>query len=97
MEHAVKLSESIKPISYLKSHAAEVIGAVAAEGKTFIITQHGEAKAILQGIASYEQTHESFALLKLLAQSNHSLEEGRTKPAGKVLAELKRLIAERRK
>ena len=93
----MKLSESIKPISYLKTNTSEVIGAVAREGKTFIITQHGEAKAILQNIASYEQTQESLALLKLLAQSNRSLDDGRTKPASKVLAELRRLIAGRRR
>ena len=93
----MKLSESVKPISYLKSHASELVGEVVREGKTFIITQHGEAKAILQSIASYEKTQESLALLKLLAQSNRSLEEGRTKPAGKVLTELRRLIARRRK
>ena len=93
----MKLSESVKSISYLKARASEVLGQVATEGKTFIITQHGEAKAILQDIASYEQTQESLALLKLLAQSNQSLEEGRTKPANKVISELRRLIAERRR
>ena len=93
----MKLSESVRPISYLKAHTSEVIGEVASGHKAFIITQHGEAKAILQDIASYEQTQESLALLKLLAQSNRSLEEGRTKPASKVLSELRRLVADRRK
>ena len=93
----MKLSDSVKPISYLKAHTSEVIGEVVREGKTFIITQHGEAKAILQDIESYEQMQESLALLKLLSQSNRSLENGRTKPADKVFAELRRLIAERRK
>ena len=84
----MKLSESVKPISYLKARASEVLGQVATEGKTFIITQHGEAKAILQDIASYEQTQESLALLKLLAQSQQSAEAGRHKPIRKAFSDL---------
>ena len=56
-----------------------------------------EAKAILQDLTTYEQTQESLALLKMLAQSNRSLEAGRTKPASKVISELRRLVAERKK
>ena len=59
----MKLSESVKPISYLKSHTAEALRDVSEGQKTMIITQHGEAKAVLQDISSYEQTQESLALL----------------------------------
>lgn len=71
----MKLSESIKPISYLKAHASELIREVAIEHKTLIITQNGEAKAVLQDLQSYEQTQESLALLKMLAQSSKSKTE----------------------
>ena len=77
----MKYSDSIKPISYLKAHASEVIGEVSDKGETMIITQHGEAKVILQDIHVYEQMQESLALLKMLAQSSKSIEEGKYRPA----------------
>jgi len=90
----MKLSESVKPISYLKSHTAEVLRDVSEEQRTVVITQHGEARAVLQDIASYEQTQESLALLKMLAQSSKSLQEGRSKPLRKAFADVRKHIRE---
>jgi len=59
-----------------------------------VITQHGEAKAVLQDISSYEQTQESLALLKMLAQSSKSLQEGRSKPAKKAFSDIRKRIKE---
>jgi len=90
----MKLSESVKPISYLKSHTAEALRDVSEGRRTMVITQHGEAKAVLQDIASYEQTQESLALLKMLAQSTKSIQEGRTKPLKKAFADVRRHVRE---
>ncbi len=76
----MKLSEAIKPISYFKAHASEVLRDITKGNKTMVITQNGEAKAVLQDVRSYEQTQESLALLKILALSNRSMNEGRYKP-----------------
>jgi len=84
----MKLHESIKPISYLKAHASELIRDISVNRQTLVITQNGEAKAIIQDIATYEQTKESIALLKVLAQSTKSKREGRYKPARKVFKDL---------
>jgi len=70
-------SEDIKPISYFKSHASEVIKDVSDNRKTLIITQNGEAKVIVQDIRSFEQSQESLALLKILELSANNLKEGR--------------------
>ena len=70
-------SEDIKPISYFKSHASEVIKDVSDNRKTLIITQNGEAKVIVQDIRSFEQSQESLTLLKILALSANNLKEGR--------------------
>jgi prevent-host-death family protein len=85
----MKLSKSVKPISYLKSHTAEILREVSEGQRTMVITQHGEAKAVLQDIASFEQTQESLALLKMLAQSSKSIQEGRTKPVKKAFADVR--------
>ncbi|MDZ7802752.1 type II toxin-antitoxin system Phd/YefM family antitoxin [Thiohalophilus sp.] len=90
----MKLSESVKPISYLKSHTAEVLRDVSEGQRTMVITQHGEARAVLQDIASYEQTQESLALLKVLAQSSKSIQEGRSKPLKKAFADIRKRVRE---
>jgi prevent-host-death family protein len=66
----MKLSESIKPISYLKAHASELVRDVHANRKTLVITQNGEAKVVVQ---------ESMNLLKILAQSTASKSKGNYK------------------
>ncbi len=91
----MKLSGSVKPISYLKSHTAEALRAVSEGQRTMVITQHGEAKAVLQDIVSYEQTQESLALLKMLAQSAKSNKEGRSKPVNKAFADIRKQVKAR--
>lgn len=89
----MKLSEQVKPISYLKAHAPEVIRGLAETQEPVIITLHGEAKAVLQDIASYEQTQETLALLKMLALTTKAVEQGKVRPADESFARLRsRLI-----
>ena len=91
----MKLSECVKPISYLKSHTAEALREVSNGRQTMVITQHGEAKAVLQDIDSYEKTQESLAMLKLLAQSTKSKGEGRVKSAKKAFADVRKRVRNR--
>lgn len=77
----MKYSKAIKPISYLKAHASEVVRDVSNNHETMIITLNGEAKAVLQDIEVYEQNQESLSLLKILAQSSASLGKKKFKPA----------------
>ncbi len=85
----MKLSEAVKPISYIKSHASEVIREIAEGHGSVIITLNGEAKAILQDIREYEKTQESLALLKILAQSRKSQEAGKIKPLKDAVRDIK--------
>ncbi len=88
----MKLREAIKPISYLKAHASDILREIADSDKTYVITQNGEAKVVVQGVESYEQTQETLALLKMLAQSAKSLQEGRVRPIGKAFMDLGKRI-----
>ena len=63
----MKLSSQIKPISYLKAHAAEIVRNLGKKREPLVITQNGEAKVVIQDIESYEQTQETMALLKIMA------------------------------
>lgn len=92
----MKYSRSIKPISYLKAHASEVIRDITANKETMIITHNGEAKVIVQDIHVYEQTQESLALLKILAQSSASIKKGKYKPARKAFEDIQKKIDKRR-
>jgi len=92
----MKYSEAVKPISYFKAHASEIVKDVVENKKTMIITQNGEAKVILQDVRSYEQLQDSLALLKILALSNKSLNEGKVKPAEEAFAEIRSKIMNRK-
>lgn len=90
----MKFSESIKPISYLKTHASEVIRDVAENQKTLLITHNGEAKVILQDVKLYEKTQESIALLKILALSGKEIKQGKYNPVNKSLKNVKKRIVD---
>ena len=72
----MQLSESIKPISYLKTKTADVINSVNEKRQPIIITQNGEAKAIIQDIKSYESMRNSISLLKMIVQSEEDIQNG---------------------
>ena len=82
-------SSQIKPISYLKANAAEVLDRLAERREPMLITQNGEARAVIQDIASYEETQETLALLKVLALGNREVEEGRVRPLAEVVRRLR--------
>jgi prevent-host-death family protein len=85
----MRYASRVKPISYLKANAAEVLAELNELREPLIITQHGEARAVVQDIASYEQTQETLALLKILALGQQDAEAGRVKPALEVIERLK--------
>jgi prevent-host-death family protein len=85
----MRYSTQVKPISYLKAHAAEVLVQLAESREPLVITQNGEAKAVLQDVASFEETQETLALLKILALGNQEVAAGKVKPATEVIARLR--------
>lgn len=88
----MKLSASVKSISYLKSNAAEIIQNLTHNSQPLVITQNGEAKAVLQDIKSYEETQESLMLLKLLALSGASMRAGKVQPVKAAFTSLRKKI-----
>ena len=84
----MKYSTQIKPISYLKAHAADVVRDLAEQRQPMVITQNGEAKVVIQDIDSYDQTQQTMALLKILALGMQQVEEGKVIPAMNVVKKL---------
>lgn len=85
----MKFSSHIKPVSYLKAHVSEIIRQLGEHHQPLIITQNGEAKAIMQDIQSYEQQQETMALLKILALGNRQVEKGNVQPASKAFKSIR--------
>jgi len=85
MRHA----SQIRPISYLKANAAEVLRQLGEQRVPMVITQNGEAKAVLQDVASYDEAQETLALLKILALGNREIEQGQITPVAAAVDRLR--------
>lgn len=90
----MRYSTQIKPISYIKANAAEVLERLSETSDPIIITQHGEAKAVLMDIRAYEEAQETLAMLQLLALAEEDIKAGHTVDFNEVLDGLNAIIEE---
>lgn len=90
------LQHAVKPISYFKSHAADILNNLSTNHGSLVITQNGEARAVLQDICEYERTQESLALLKILALGRKDFESGNQKPVAAAFSSVRESIRQRR-
>ncbi len=88
----MKIYGQVKPISYLKARAPEVLRGLEEQKIPVVITLRGEAKAILQDVATYEETQETLALLKILALTNKGVEAGKVRPANEAFARIRKRV-----
>ena len=84
----MKYSTQVKPISYLKNNAAEIVATLAETREPLLITQNGEARLVVMDVDTWEQQEQTLALLKLLALGNRQIETGQFQPADAVFAAL---------
>lgn len=84
----MKLSTNVKPISYLKSHAAEIVKEITESREPLLITQNGVSSLVVQDVVSYEQTQQTIALLKMIALGRRQIEQGQVKPMSEVFSAL---------
>lgn len=84
----MKFSTQVKPISYLKNHAAEIVKDIQESRQPMLITQNGEAKLMVMDVPAYEEQEETLAMLKILAMGNREIEQGRFRNAMEVFAGL---------
>ncbi|HEX4029952.1 MAG TPA: type II toxin-antitoxin system Phd/YefM family antitoxin [Terracidiphilus sp.] len=89
----MRYSSQIKSISYVKSHAAELLDRIAEEREPIVITQNGEARAVLVDVHSYEESQETMALLRILAHGGKQVEAGQTLPADQVIANIRKRLS----
>jgi len=91
----MKLSEKIRPTTYLKDHVEEIVQELGENPATLVITQDGTAKAILQDIESYERNQETMNMLLIYAMGLRQIEEGKVRPAEDVMADLRQRMKEK--
>jgi len=85
----MRYETQVKSISHLKAKAAEVVREVCELREPVVITQHGEAKVVVQDVASWDATQETLALLKILALGQQDVEAGRTIPLNEAVARIR--------
>ena len=88
----MKLQEDIRPVTYLKSKAADLLEQINVTHRAVVITQNGEARAVLQDPESYEQMRRAIGLLKLVAQGEADVQAGRTVAADEVFTRLRKTL-----
>jgi len=93
----MKISSDIKPVSYLKSHAADILKQINETHRPVVITQNGEPKAVLQDPDSYDNMRNAIGLLKLISQGEEDIKRGRMKSQEKVFQNIEKLLAKKDK
>ena len=88
----MKLSTAVKPISYLKTHASELIRDIVSTQQALVVTHNGEAKVVVQDNRSYEKMQETLALLKILTGSKQNIKRVKVKSIEKAFGSLEKRI-----
>ena len=90
----MKVASDIKPVSYLKSHAADILKQINETHRPMVITQNGEPRAVVQDPASYDNMRNAIGLLKLISQGEEDIRQGRSREQKEVFKDLEALLAE---
>jgi prevent-host-death family protein len=91
----MRYSKQIKPISFIKANAAEVLEELEKSREPIVITQNGEARAVLLDVRSYEESQETLALLKILSLGRRQVEAGEVHPLSQAIASIRKSLGER--
>ena len=89
----MRIEHDVRPVTYMKTRAAELLRSVSENRRPVVITQSGEAKGVLMDFTSYQELRQATLLLRLLAQGEADVRRGRTIPQERVFAELRARLA----
>ena len=93
----MNISSDIKPVSFLKSHAADILKQINDTHRPIIITQNGEPRGVLQDPESYDNMRKAIGLLKLICQGEEDIKQGNTKTQDRVFKDIEKMLAEKEK
>ena len=87
----------IKPVSFLKSHTAEILKHINSTHRPVVITQNGEPRAVLQDPESYDNMRKAIGLLKLISQGEEDIKQGNTRTQEQVFKNIEKMLAKKEK
>ena len=87
---SINLKADIKPISYIKTNAADMMKYVNENRNPIIITQNGEAKAVLLDVDSYQEMKNAFSLMGIIKEAEKEIEKKDYKESEVVFSELRK-------
>lgn len=93
----MNISKDIKPITYLKSKAPDLLKQINETHRPVVITQNGEPRAVLQDPESYENMRNAIGILKLISQGEQDVKDGKTKSQKEVFANIEEFLKARMK
>jgi prevent-host-death family protein len=93
----MNISRDIKPVTYLKSRAADLLKQINETHRPVVITQNGEPRAVLQDPESYENMRNAIGLLKLISLGEENIKDGKSKSQEEVFANIENILKEKTK
>jgi prevent-host-death family protein len=91
----MNISKDIKPITYLKARAPELLKQINETHRPVLITQNGEPKAVLQDPQNYENMRNAIGILKLLSQGEEDIKKGKLKSQDQVFSKIESILKEK--
>jgi len=91
----MNISKDIRPVTYLKSRAADLLRQINDTHRPVIITQNGEPRAVLQDPQSYENMRNAIGILKLISQGEEEIRDGKSKPQEEVFKNIENVLNEK--
>jgi prevent-host-death family protein len=76
----MRLKEDIRSVAFLKTRAEDLLEQVNESHRPVVITENGEARAVVLDIESYEALRDATLLLQIAAQGEADLQAGRFLP-----------------
>jgi len=93
----MNISRDIKPVTYLKSRASDLLKQIKETHRPVVITQNGEPRAVLQDPESYENMRNAIGLLKLISLGEKDIKDGKSKSQEEVFANIENILKEKMK
>jgi prevent-host-death family protein len=93
----MNISRDIKPVTYLKARAADLLKQINETHRPVVITQNGEPRAVLQDPESYENMRNAIGLLKLISLGEEDIKDGKSKSQDEVFTRIENILKEKMK
>jgi len=93
----MNISRDIKPVTYLKARASDLLRQINETHRPVVITQNGEPRAVLQDPESYENMRNAIGLLKLISLGEEDIKRGKSKSQEEVFTNIENILKEKMK